>query len=322
MHTSFEQLLLKKLLGTITAKEEMDFNLWLKVNPVYDTMYMERKRNWDETQLEAPEFAPTFQRNVDLNYPDTKKSSSKRFVIANDVALVLTIVVSLFFYRGVRVDPRKIVADDKAISVTLTDNTLVSLKPHSTLVVPAGFPSKRTVELQGNANFNVKNVPGKPLIINTLNSRTEVLGTSSVLVANEQNNADEVIVLEGRARLSSKQNADKNVIVTPGVRGKVFNQTDHPTLTDIDTVNLAALKTDRLTFRNAKLYDVAHTISTYYNVDVHVHDGLTGCTFTGSFSNVSLNEVLEALREAMPVKITTNKGKIMFDGQACEASNE
>ena len=48
MHTTFEQLLLKKLLGTITAEEEMDFALWLKANPPYIEMYKAREKDWAE----------------------------------------------------------------------------------------------------------------------------------------------------------------------------------------------------------------------------------------------------------------------------------
>ena len=51
MHTPFEQLLLKKLLGTITAEEEMDFNLWLKANPPYIEIYRAREKEWEETEL-------------------------------------------------------------------------------------------------------------------------------------------------------------------------------------------------------------------------------------------------------------------------------
>jgi transmembrane sensor len=319
MRTNFEQLLLKKLLGTITVKEEMDFNLWLKVNPAYDEIYMDRKREWEEKQLDAPEFTLPLQGVAarGMRHIDTRKSNSKRFIIANDIALISTIVATLLFFRGISVDPRKIVATDKAISVTLKDKTVISLKPHSTIIVPAGFPSKRTLELQGQAYFEVKPIPGKPLIINAMNSRIEVAGTSFVVLANEQKE-NEVVVFEGRVRLSGKQNANKNVIVTPGMRGKVVNQIDQPTLSYADTDNLLAFKTDRFTFRNSSLYDVAHIISLYYNVDVHLHDGLTGCPFTGTFDSVSLDEVLNAMRESIPVQITIDKETITIDGKECE----
>jgi transmembrane sensor len=318
MYINFEQLLLKKLLGTITTEEEMDFDLWLKANPPYNEMYRAREKEWAEQQAEAPEF--TLQNVPTKLQGGSRSAAYRRFLIPNIVALLLTIVAALLFYSGVsvsEVSDRNIVAGNKARSVILNDSTIISLKPNSSITVPSGFHLTRTLTLEGQAYFNVKHLPGKPLVINTRNGRIETSGSSFVVLASEQKNENEVLVFDGRARLSGKLNPNKNVIVTPGMRAKVVNQTDQPTLTRADTVNLAGWKTDRLAFRNSTLYDVANIIASYYGVDVHVQDGLTGCRFTATFNLVTLDEVLDALRESIPVQVSSDQNTITLDAGAC-----
>lgn len=315
MHTTFEQLLLKKLLGTITAEEEMDFNLWLKANPPYNDVYKSREKEWAEKQVEAPEFAI---RNIPVTESQAaaiSKFNYRRFLIPNVVALILMIIAAFLFYSGVSLSERKIIAGEQVRTVFLNDSTMVSLKPHSTLVVPAGFHSSRTVELDGQAYFKMKNVPGKPLYINAGNSRLEAMRTSFVILKKEKDGND-VVVFNGRVRLSNAKQENPNVIITPGMRGTI-NPAGKPTVVPTDTVNLLAWKTDRLTFRNSTLYDVANTVSSYYGVDVHVHDGLTGCRFTATFNLVSLDEVLAALRESMPVLVSSDKKTITLDARGC-----
>jgi transmembrane sensor len=327
MHTNFEYLLLKKLLGTISPSEEADFNLWLKANPAFATVYEERRKVWTEAATEdtggaADEFAFSADQHHKARENKTRVLRVHRprrtmFFVADIIALIAMIAASFLFYQGMSVTAREFTAGDTVRTVTLSDGTVVSLKPHSKLVVPGEFPVQRTLELEGQAYFNVKHIPGKQLAVNTPYSHIEVVGTSFVVLNDDEKKVNEVVVFNGRVRLTSNQHPVNSVVVTPGKRGKVSPKSDSPLLSYVDTLNMLAWKTDRLTFRKATLYDVATTISAYYNVDVHVHEGLMGCPFTATFNHVPLDEVLDALSESIPVKINRDGRKITLDGTEC-----
>lgn len=70
----------------------------------------------------------------------------------------------------------------------LSDNTKITLKPHSVLTVNPGYGIKnREVALKGNAYFDVISNPALPFIVKTENFSTKVLGTQFIVDTQTRN---------------------------------------------------------------------------------------------------------------------------------------
>jgi transmembrane sensor len=112
----------------------------------------------------------------------------KRYRVALSAAaaiLVLFILGMSFFshYRKATPAQEKLLSTHtpvgKQLKITLTDGSTVWLNANSTLHYPARFDGKaRTVQLEGEAFFDIAPATAQPFIVHTENISTVVLGTS------------------------------------------------------------------------------------------------------------------------------------------------
>jgi len=118
--------------------------------------------------------------------------------------------------------------------VTLRDGTRVTLAPQSVLTVGRDFgATSRTVQLSGQAYFEVRTAQGTPFIVHSGTLNTRVLGTAFMIRRYVTDSVAQVAVLSGR-------------VSTGGARG---------------SVTLSAGRAARLTDSTVALTDDAHALT-------------------------------------------------------------
>ncbi len=113
--------------------------------------------------------------------------------------------------------------------IILPDSSLVLLKAKSSLAISESFNREsRTVELKGEAYFDIKHNPNKPFIINSGEIKTTVLGTAFNIKAWDEEKKISIVVTRGKVMVQSHRKVlallTKNQRIVYNTEEKVANK--------------------------------------------------------------------------------------------------
>ena len=252
--------------------------------------------------------------------------------IAASVALVIGCALSYIFTNGRRnamiEQPQKItlyVPAGVSSKTVLPDGTVIWLNASSTLSYPSYFNGDtRTVELIGEAFFDVSRDENKPFIIQSGSLTVNVLGTSFNFKHYEEDSQAVLAVVTGTVTLSTdavtntKLPAGKYATVElRSLRTKVFdtppsNSTGpnsetspaKPEMTsgDANSDQFSSWRNNKMIFRDEPFVNVLNELSRRYNVEFEIRgDEIKHYEYTATFDNLSLEDVLNLLKMSSPI---------------------
>ena len=166
---------------------------------------------------------------------------------------------------------KMIVPYGKRSTLILSDGTKVSLNSGSILVFPAAFASNsREVQLTGEGYFDVTHNKMKPFYVKTDAFVMKVYGTKFDIQSYQQDNASNVILVEGKVSLKSNIDASqKEVFLTPNQRATVVDGSSKVHIDDIDNIEEYTSWTEGyLSFSDEDLTHLLKKVSRYYNIDI------------------------------------------------------
>lgn len=312
--------ILRYLEGTQTPEEKDEFDAWVNASPdnlklvdSYRKIWAESKGN-DEPEFDAAEGWNKFTSAVNLDEESTRLGT---WGFAKLAAAILALIISsslvYFFLFSNRLI--EIQAGETAIQTTLPDGSQVWLNDHSSVSYSADFSEKRSINMVGEAFFDVKPDREHPFTITTGEGTVKVLGTSFNVNATSGDSIS-VFVVSGKVSMSMKQSIE----LTTGQQG-VMSPGNSPTLMTVTDPNEVAWKTKQLVFSKDKLENVVRRLQTYFKTDIRIsNDTLAACRFTGSFDDPTLNEVLETLGFALDVKVQLVNNEYLLTGNGCNSN--
>jgi len=195
----------------------------------------------------------------------------------------------------------------------LPDGSTGFLNSGSTLKYPVQFTTERSVELTGEAFFDVVHNEKIPFYVNTKNLNIKVLGTTFDVIANEDEKIEEIVLQTGKVDVSTKDGKklasllpDEQLILD--IENQTFSKTE------VIASQYTTWKEGKLVFRNENMQQVALRLSRWYNADVVVGDKLLdNYTFHATFIDEPLEEVLKLISITTP--ISYNEVKRTADSQ-------
>jgi ferric-dicitrate binding protein FerR (iron transport regulator) len=192
--------------------------------------------------------------------------------------------------------------------VTLIDGTQVTLAPRTTMRIARFGASSRTVELDGQAYFEVTRSSGTPFLVRTGATTTQVLGTS--FLVRHYANEDKVHVAVAAGKVSVVSTTPKRGRVVAPVTltaGHVGDITDSTIIvrTDDDLTRETEWRRGRLVFRHAQVTEVLQTLSHWYGYQFHCGDStLMTQNVTLSLDAHSSSAALSRLEQFLDVNLT------------------
>lgn len=257
-------------------------------------------------------------------------------------------------YHGFSSVPRDMnVVTTKAGSKTklaLPDGTLVWLNAGSKLTYPNDFKhaAVRTVELSGEAFFEVKHDADHPFIIHTKFLDIRDMGTAFDVRAYPQDGVTEATLVQGVIEVALRKDPAEKLTLKPnekityysnGINGRLKKQAvpndknngnkntfsrpeaDNPLKAEkvIPVVDMAgdslvsetAWVNNQLVFRSEKFADLAVRLERWYDVKIDIQNEEVGnYTFTGIFQGETIEQALKELQMIRPFHVTINKNKI------------
>lgn len=186
-------------------------------------------------------------------------------------------------------------------SVTLDDGTRVTLAPSTTLRLSSFGSGLRTVELNGEAYFNVRHADGAPFIVRTGDINTRVLGTDFVVRRYRTDPQVRVAVESGKVTVSAATALRPSVVLTAGFAGRVTDSTASVAPAEDMSRYIGWVK-GNLTFQETPLVEVLDAITRWYGYEFQLPESsmaekkLTIVLSTTSIESVwaTLKAVLEA----------------------------
>lgn len=218
-------------------------------------------------------------------------------------------------YRGQERDPEAVVYNTLRTPrggkyrLILPDSTVVWLNAASSIRFPTAFPGpQRSVQVTGEAYFEVSADPQRPFVVTADDLTVTVLGTRFDIMAYEDEPEVCAQLLEGRVRvnkghtsatLKAGQSArwDRNGVIAVG--------------SHVREDEALAWVHELFWFNDDDIYAVMRKVSRWYNVDIEVRGDIPN-HFTGSIPrDVELSRVFDILQATRHMQYTMEDNHII-----------
>ncbi|HEY1163611.1 MAG TPA: sigma-70 family RNA polymerase sigma factor [Chitinophaga sp.] len=186
--------------------------------------------------------------------------------------------------------------------VQLPDGTLVWLNAASSLRYPTAFDGKeRTVEISGEAYFEVAAAAGQPFMVKIgETAAVEVLGTRFNVNAYRDEAGIQTTLLTGAVRVVMP-NTGAHVLLKPGQQAQIAGSQPEAGIKIIGNANIdkiMAWKNGLFNFENAGPQEVMRQLARWYDLQVVYENGVPDMYFEGEMSReMSLSHVLAGLQQ-------------------------
>jgi len=296
MTDELHNLLGKYFAGQATADEEQRIREWSEASEENMADFRLLEKLWDESDEEEQIVFDTEKawNKVDAKIKEEKvpvRSITRRTIIA----IAATTILALGMWWLMSSSNKTVVADVAMKEILLEDGSRVYLRKGSTLQFPQHFEKgNRTVELEGEAFFEITPNKEKPFIVHAAQATVEVVGTS--FNVNTGDNKVDLVVKTGRVKFGSTNDKDPELVVAGEKASLKDNVVTKAANTD---VNFNAWQTGELIFNNTPLPDVVGVLSDYYNIIINFNTQdavqISATEVTARFNNQSLDAVLNEI---------------------------
>lgn len=196
--------------------------------------------------------------------------------------------------------------------VKLPDGSAVWLNAASSLTYPLSFAKgkNRTVELKGEAYFEIAKDTQHPFIVKTSRQDVQVLGTHFNINSYTDESAVKTTLLEGSVLVSPYQNVGEPLVLKPGEQAVLT--TASLDVREVDTDEAIDWKNGYFMFNNEKQESIMRKIARWYNVKVTYADAeARNVTYYGSISRFeNVSKVLRKFEQTGEVRFEINNDQI------------
>lgn len=269
--------------------------------------------------VESKNLFNRIQRSTD---GETKRNRWLYIRVAS-VVLIITSIVSLLYWNNISTPENKreetvqvvyrTEADQHKI-LTFEDGTKIRLNENSLLTVPENFTdSKRQVELDGEAYFEVAHNSSSPFIVETAAATIEVLGTKFNVLTAKNNGDIQVAVSEGKVALTSRMSSTASALLTENHLGILRLSDQQITIEKVDVRNYLSWISNRLVYTGESLSQVSTQLERLYNIHVEFEtENLKHLNLTADIGKIELPQVLQTIANTFDIQYKQTDDKIVW----------
>lgn len=193
---------------------------------------------------------------------------------------------------------------------TLPDGSLVTLNKASSLVYPSKFKGgTRTVQLKGEAFFNVSPDREKPFIIRVDDVQVTVVGTS--FNVKSKNGNTEIVVETGVVHALK---GGQEIVLRAGDKTKITATDSIMTKEKVSDQLYNYYRTKEFVCDNTPLWKLVEVLNDAYKVNiVFGKNELKNLPLTSPFYNESLDQVLQVISITFNITVVQKNGQIILE---------
>lgn len=321
MQKTPDKIIDKTLNGSASKEETAEAMRWFATKD--GAQFLSEKIDDDLRQIErlpAEVFVPhpipsDEMRHVILERTSVKQNTTHSLTLWRVAAVLLPLVMLIGFGAyvnrhadifGTSAEQVLQVKRGDKLKFVFQDGSNVLLNSETKLQFPTRFGLKtRTVQLQGEAYFDVAKMKKRPFVIQLENAEVTVLGTRFNVKAYPEEDSIRISLDEGSIAFQNNlQNSE--MVLKPG-QSLAFNKKTGASRLYSET-NEVAWTGNRIVYKNTPFADIVQSLQRAYNVTFHIQnaDALQyAFTFTSS-PNESLENVLADFERVSPLKFHIN----------------
>ncbi len=198
--------------------------------------------------------------------------------------------------------------------VMLPDSTIIYLNTDSRIRYSVGAENGvREVFLNGEAWFEVKKNVEKPFIVYTKLYNINVTGTKFNVKAYDREGEIITTLEEGEVILKSSESSEieREVVLVPGEQAVLSENSNKFSVKNVHTELYSSWRTRKLVFENTGLKELITMLEQRYGVDIVVKNTeIMDLHFDGTFENKSIEDILEILKNTLPISYSIVDQKI------------
>lgn len=341
-----KEVLIKFLNDSCTAEEIAEVIRWAREESSNQESKSWILEDWKSYQEEGSlagneKFSAVLDKihhKINIDYNDRGINSKKRLGhspvflwFTRAAAILLLPVLSLFIYTisqnnfgsgkfaGLAVDSLEIVAPFGTRTVVeMTDGSQVHLNSGSRIKYPLSFSGDaREVVLSGEGYFNVAHHPDKPFIVKAGTMDITAIGTEFNVLAYPGEDYISTTLVEGKVMLERTVSVgEKETIgmMVPNQQVSLNTKTGEISSERVNIDKYIAWKDGKLVFENEDLSQVAARLNRMFNVDIVIDENVKEYTYTVTFVDEPLFQILHLMTMAAPVDYKALPRKKLPDG--------
>jgi ferric-dicitrate binding protein FerR (iron transport regulator) len=265
--------------------------------------YQKIKHTLNGFEISAPNLEQNFSA-IKQKLAERKQSKPKVIPLWRYVTVAACLLMMFGAYHFF-IAQNKITTDfGKSEMITLADHSKVSINAKSTLSYSNLFAYKRTLQLEGEAFFEVEK--GNPFTLETALGEVLVLGTKFNVIA--MDDFFEVKCYEGKVQVTQK---GKATILTHGESVRFYNGVSE-NWAEIDSEKPTWISGES-SFKKVPMRYVIAQFKNQYNLEVEYPKHIENIKFTGTFTHKEATVALQTICLPLHLKFGKDQtGKIII----------
>lgn len=195
----------------------------------------------------------------------------------------------------------------------LCDGTKIWLNAESEIIFPTRFDGDtRTVELKGEAYFEVKSDPAHPFIVKTDLMSVRVLGTSFNIMTYNDDPVVETTLITGSLMVVKDET---ETLIRPGMQARINRESNTCTLRSVYAESYAAWAKQMFVFFNEPIESICRKLARWYNVQIDASsESLRGIRYSGMIERAeTFNKIADLLSATDELIFRERDGKITVE---------
>jgi len=252
--------------------------------------------------------------------PAQRAAAKSRFmhpIVKIAAAVLLLLGIGTFLYMQLNPKPAVEMVqvntghDPKTLIKMLADGSVIYIGQNTVFSFPEVFESgSRTVELNGEAFFDIAPNPGSPFIIETNEALIQVLGTA-FNVKTQNGNGFELFVDRGRVKVTLKSDPSGSEMVMAGE--KITTIRSSLVKSKYVATEASSWYKNRMHFKDEALQNIVKVLNRNFNTTFVLADKETGKRkLTVTFHNETAETMAELICITLNLKSQTINGNVVF----------
>jgi transmembrane sensor len=323
MSEHIEKLIIKALQGNILPEEHYELECWIAEDEqnkkAYDEFAFTWRKSVEGTKPPAVDSDAEWIRLKTITESPTiykEKSVVLRWTLRAAAAIAF-IVISTYLITTT-ISKNELItfrSTTDTLSVRLPDGSLITLNHNAQISYHEDFENNRSIDLAGEAFFDVAKDEEHPFVIHTSAAMIRVVGTSFNVDAGKRNETL-LSVMTGvvECRVIDQENA---VSFAAGESGVI--SADKNTIEKAHEINADSWRTKLLTFKDTPLAEVVNSVDKYFDQDFLIDENLTDCKVTAEFKDPTLDEVVATITEMLSLTVERRNKHYLLHGEGCRS---
>lgn len=294
--------------------------------------------DWDinEEEMTKIKILASINQHIDKQNSQSKVSSIRResqgIRWAWRVAAILVLSVGLgwwMFHSEVPETPvselTKTTLRGQKATIKLPDGSEVKLNAESSITYLESFAASntRSVELKGEAFFDVVENKRKPFIVKTDQVDMTVLGTTFNVNAYSEKPAIQITLETGKIKVETNQatGISRSVEINPGQQIRFVRATREMHKSNVELKDYLSWKEGTIILDAHTIEETARILERWYNVSFEFQEAdLKYCRISGEFKSDNLKNILSNIEFLTNLDFVLEGRKVTVKGNPCKSN--